>query len=117
LVEDELVIFGGDQNGIAFVQRAFKNFLGERVFKKAFYRVAHRTRAVLRVVTFFNEQVFRLFVEFEPEAHVSLFGLERIQEELAELLGRKVDLIPRKSLSKYLRDEVFAEEETLYVAA
>ena len=58
-----------------------------------------------------------VLVEFEPGARISLFDQVRIEDELGELLGRKVDLVSRKYLSKYLRDRVFAEEEMLYVAA
>jgi predicted nucleotidyltransferase len=58
-----------------------------------------------------------VLVEFEPEAQVSLLGEVRIEREMGEILGRKVDLVSRKYLSKYFRDEVFAEEEMLYVAA
>lgn len=58
-----------------------------------------------------------MLVEFEEGARVSLFDLERMQIELSEALGRKVDLNTPGSLSKYFRDEVLAEAETLYVAA
>lgn len=57
-----------------------------------------------------------MLVEFEEDARVSLFDLERMQIELSEALGRKVDLNTPGSLSKYFRDEVLAEAETLYVA-
>lgn len=49
-------------------------------------------------------------VEFEPDARVGLrfFALE---EELSEILGRKVDLNTPGFLSDYFRDEVLAEAE------
>jgi hypothetical protein len=40
-----------------------------------------------------------------------------MEEELAGILGRRVDLNTAQSLSKYFRDEVLAEAEELYVAA
>jgi predicted nucleotidyltransferase len=40
-----------------------------------------------------------------------------MQDELSEILGRRVDLNTKNSLSKYFRDEVLAEAEELYVAA
>jgi predicted nucleotidyltransferase len=57
-----------------------------------------------------------VLVEFEPETRVGLrfFALE---QELSELLGRKVDLNTPGFLSKYFRDQVIAEAEPLYVAA
>lgn len=57
-----------------------------------------------------------VLVEFEPNTRVGLrfFGMER---ELSEILGRKVDLNTPGFLSRYFRDEVLAEAETLYDAA
>ena len=57
-----------------------------------------------------------VLVEFEPGTRVGLrfFALE---QELSELLGRKVDLNTPGFLSKYFRDSVMAEAEPLYVAA
>ncbi len=40
-----------------------------------------------------------------------------MQDELSEILGHKVDLNTPGSLSKYFRDKVLKEAETLYVAA
>ncbi len=57
-----------------------------------------------------------VLVEFEAEARVSLLRLVRVEREMGELLGRKVDLVCREDLDKYIRDEVFAEEEMVYVA-
>jgi predicted nucleotidyltransferase len=57
-----------------------------------------------------------VLVEFEANARVGLrfFALE---EELAGILGRKVDLNTPGFLSKYFRDEVLAEAEVQYDAA
>jgi predicted nucleotidyltransferase len=41
---------------------------------------------------------------------VTLFGLSRLKRRLEELLGRTVDVVPRESLRKEFRDQVFAEE-------
>jgi predicted nucleotidyltransferase len=57
-----------------------------------------------------------VLVEFEPGATPG-FGFVGIQEELAEILGRKVDLNTPGFLSKYFRDEVMREAQALYVAA
>lgn len=57
-----------------------------------------------------------VLVEFQPGARVGL-SFMRIQDELAALLGRQVDLHTPNSLSKYFRSEVLAEAEPVYVAA
>jgi predicted nucleotidyltransferase len=58
-----------------------------------------------------------ILVEFEPDARVGLLGLARMEIELSELLGRKVDLNTPGFLSDYFRDEVLTEAETQYDAA
>jgi predicted nucleotidyltransferase len=57
-----------------------------------------------------------VLVEFQPGARTGLrfFGL---QDELSELLGRRVDLNTVNDLSPYFRDEVVGEAEEFYVAA
>lgn len=57
-----------------------------------------------------------ILVEFEPDARIGLrfFALE---EELSEILGRKVDLNTPGFLSEYFRDEVLTEAEVQYDAA
>ncbi|RJO66004.1 MAG: nucleotidyltransferase [Myxococcales bacterium] len=57
-----------------------------------------------------------VLVEFHPECTPGLafFGM---QDELSEILQRKVDLHTPGFLSRYFRDEVLAEAEDQYVAA
>lgn len=57
-----------------------------------------------------------VLVEFEPGATPG-FAFFGIQEELAQMLGRKVDLNTPGFLSDYFRDEVLREAEVQYVAA
>ena len=57
-----------------------------------------------------------ILVEFEP-GRVPGFGFFRIQDELSELLGRKVDLETAGFLSPYFRDDVLSEALTIYDAA
>jgi uncharacterized protein len=57
-----------------------------------------------------------VLVEFEPDARVGLRFFE-LEAELAEILGRDVDLNTPGFLSKYFRDRVLAEAEVLYDAA
>ncbi len=55
-----------------------------------------------------------VLVEFEPDARVSFFDLSRMQRELTELFGRKVDLLTPNSLSKYFRQHVLETASLLY---
>ena len=57
-----------------------------------------------------------VLVEFEP-GHVPGLAFFRLEIELSELLGRKVDLSTPGFLSDYFRDEVLAEAEVQYDAA
>jgi len=57
-----------------------------------------------------------VLVEFDPDARVGLHFFT-LEQELSEILGRKVDLNTLGFLSKYFRDEVLAEAEVHYDAA
>jgi uncharacterized protein len=57
-----------------------------------------------------------ILVEFEP-GHVPGLAFFGMEQELSELLGRKVDLNTPQFLSPYFRDEVLAEAEVQYAAS
>ena len=57
-----------------------------------------------------------VLVEFEP-GKTPGFAFFTMEDELSDILGRKVDLNTPRSLSKYFRDEVLDEAEVLYDAA
>lgn len=61
-----------------------------------------------------------VLVEFEPESHYGLFDLVRMQSELEEILGRKVDLIERSAIEKsrnYIRRKaILSTAETVYAS-
>ena len=57
-----------------------------------------------------------VLVEFHPE-HVPGFAFFAMQDELSEMLGRKVDLHTPGFLSSHFRDRVLEEAEVYYVAA
>ena len=57
-----------------------------------------------------------VLVEFEPEARVGFFALARMEMELSELLGHRVDLNTPGFLSRYFRDQVLEEAEVQYAA-
>ncbi len=57
-----------------------------------------------------------LLVEFEPSARIGFIALARLAHELEELLGRKVDLVPKDGLKPRIRDHVLSEAEVLFAA-
>jgi hypothetical protein len=57
-----------------------------------------------------------VLVEFEP-GHVPGLAFFAMEQELSELLGRKVDLNTPQFLSPYFRERVIQEAEVQYVAA
>ena len=44
------------------------------------------------------------------------FAINRLEDELTNLFGRRVDLVSKQSLHPLLRDGVLAEARTLYAA-
>ena len=65
---------------------------------------------------FSPESDLDLLVEFE-QGRTPGFGFFRLQAELSDLFGRRVDLNTKASLSPYFRDKVLYEARDLYVAA
>ncbi len=57
-----------------------------------------------------------VLVEFQL-GHTPGLAFFRMQDELTDLLGRKVDLNTPGFLSRYFRAEVLAEAEVVYAAA
>ena len=57
-----------------------------------------------------------VLVEFEAGKTPGL-AFFRMQDELSEILGRRVDLNTSNELSKYFKNEVLAEAEPIYGAA
>ncbi len=54
-----------------------------------------------------------VLVEFEPD-HVPGLAFFTIQDELSQILGRKVDLNTPQCLSRYFRDKVIKEAVVQY---
>ena len=65
---------------------------------------------------FTPESDIDILVEFEP-GHVPGLAFFAMEDELSNLLGRKVDLNTRGWLSEYFRDEVEVEAEIQYEQA
>lgn len=55
-----------------------------------------------------------VLVEFEP-GHIPGFAFFSMQEELSQLLGRRVDLNTPRFLSRYFRDRVLRQAVVQYV--
>lgn len=56
-----------------------------------------------------------VLVEFEPDAPHSLFDLVRMQEELAGLLGHKVDLVEGAALrNPFRRYEIMRSQQVIF---
>jgi len=58
-----------------------------------------------------------VLVEFEPGHCVGLITFAAMENELSDLIGRKVDLSTPAGLSPHFRDDALSEAETHYVAA
>jgi hypothetical protein len=58
-----------------------------------------------------------VLVEFEPGARLSLLDLVRVEQALAALLGRNVDLLERAALrNPFRRREILRTMEVVYAA-
>jgi predicted nucleotidyltransferase len=57
-----------------------------------------------------------LLVDFEAGTKYGLFDLARMELDLTQMLGRKVDLRTSNELSRHFRDEVLRESKELYAA-
>jgi predicted nucleotidyltransferase len=60
-----------------------------------------------------------VLVRFHPEARHALFDLVHMQEELAEILGREVDLVERTAIKRsrnYLRRKAILESTEIVYA-
>ena len=56
-----------------------------------------------------------LLYVLKPEMRLG-FRLFDLEDELADLFGRSVDLVARRSVNKYLREQVLADAQPLYAA-
>lgn len=58
-----------------------------------------------------------VLVEFRPGTRIGLIRLMRLEFELGEIFGRKVDLNTPGFISRYFRSRVLAEREVQYAEA
>jgi hypothetical protein len=66
--------------------------------------------------TFRKDSDVDVLVTFAPDAHIGLIGLSRMEQELSDLLQRKVDLVTKGGLKSAIREEILREAEILYAA-
>ncbi len=59
---------------------------------------------------------YDLLVDFFPNAGIGLIKYSRLQIDLANILATKVDLVTKKGLKEYLRENVLAEATPIYEA-
>ena len=57
-----------------------------------------------------------ILVEFEPGAQIGFMALAAMQRELSEIVGRKVDLVPKGGLKPRIREAVLESAKVLYAA-
>ena len=85
----------------------------EAFCKRHYIRKLSLFGSVLRS-DFNNESDIDVLIEFESGHVPGLIGLAGMECELAELLGRKVDLRTPQDLSPYFRDQVVASASVQY---
>ena len=61
-----------------------------------------------------------ILISFDRSAHHGLFDLGYMEKELADILGRKVDLVTRRGIessdNRIRRDGILGSAEVIYVA-
>ncbi len=77
----------------------------------------------IRELSLFGSQVrgdstaksdFDFLVEFQPEADIDYFQIFEIQEELESIIEKKVDLVSKRGLKKFARQQILSEAEVIY---
>ncbi|MEZ4521286.1 MAG: nucleotidyltransferase domain-containing protein [Thermomicrobiales bacterium] len=55
-----------------------------------------------------------VLVEFESDARIGFFELSRLQRELATIIGRDVDIVPKAGLNPVIRKPVIDAAQIIY---
>ena len=55
-----------------------------------------------------------LLVQFAPSARVTFTKLSSMRRDLEDLLGRKVDLVPKDCLKPIIRDRILSSAQAIY---
>ncbi|PIV70770.1 hypothetical protein COW57_03375 [Candidatus Roizmanbacteria bacterium CG17_big_fil_post_rev_8_21_14_2_50_39_7] len=61
-----------------------------------------------------NESDIDLLIEFNPHKRKTLFDMEDIQYELQNIFNKKVDLVTKNSLNKYIKNEIENSVKVIY---
>jgi len=61
-----------------------------------------------------NESDIDLLIEFDPTKKKTLFDMVDIQYELRDILNKKVDLVTKNSLNKYIKSEILNSVKVIY---
>ena len=59
---------------------------------------------------------YDFLVEFLPNAGIGLIEYSRMQIDLAEIMQQKVDLVTKKGLKPYVRENVLSTAKVVYEA-
>ena len=55
-----------------------------------------------------------VLIDFEPSAVIGFFALSDIKNNFESFLKKSVDMLTPAAISKYFRDEVLSQAETVY---
>jgi len=55
-----------------------------------------------------------MLVEFDPKVHKSLFDLIEAEELISKVVGKKVDLVSKSGISKYIKPYIQPDLKVLY---
>lgn len=55
-----------------------------------------------------------VLIEFTPTAEIGFFELARIKRNMEQYADKEVDLLTPEAISRYFREEVIKEAETIY---
>lgn len=56
-----------------------------------------------------------VLIEFGPEAHPGMVGMQEMEQELSDMYGgRRIDLLNPKYLNRRIRDRMLQEAEVLF---
>jgi predicted nucleotidyltransferase len=66
---------------------------------------------------FDQESDVDILVSFAPGAKISLFDLVDMTDELAKIIGRRVDLVTKQGLKPQIRQSILDSSRVIYAAA
>lgn len=63
---------------------------------------------------FHRDSDIDVLIDLAPGARVGLVALQRMRDELAGILGRRVDLLTRNGLNRHIRDDILRGAEIIH---